>query len=146
MKVNFNVIEDVQNFVPLPDGQYLCRLSQVEESSTQNGDDMWKLRFEVVNGQHEGRFIFDNMVFSEAAIKRVKLICACLGIDINGEVDLTPELLKDRHCLVTVVTEEFVDSEGTSKTRNSVPFAGYKLADEAAVSMASKGEGENVPF
>ena len=76
-KIDFSNVDDVQDFSPLPDGKYLCQLSGIEEATTQNGDEMWKLRFEVVQEDHIGRLIFDNMVFSEAALKRVKLICVC---------------------------------------------------------------------
>jgi len=78
--INFSKVDDVQDYSPLPEGKYLCELSEVEETSTQYGDEMWKLKFEVVDGEHIGRYIFDNMVFSEAALKRVKLICSRLLI------------------------------------------------------------------
>ncbi|MDI6794806.1 MAG: DUF669 domain-containing protein [bacterium] len=80
-KVDFSTIDDVQDFSPIPDGQYLSRLSEIEETTTQYGDELWKLRFEVIEGEYAGRYIFDNMVFSKAALKRVKLICSRLGID-----------------------------------------------------------------
>ncbi len=135
-RIDFNRVDDVQDFSPLPDGRYLCRLAEVEEAATQYGDEMWKLRFVVESGPHRGRYIFDNMVFSEAALKRVKLICSRLGIDVSGELDLTPNLLKGRSCYVTVETEEYEDYEGNTKQRNVVPFAGYDRAD-GAPAMAS---------
>ena len=145
MKVNFTNVDDVQDFTPLPDDIYLFKLVLIEEATTQTGYDMWKLRFEVVSGPYEGRFIFDNMVFSEKAMRRVKLICYTLGVDITQEVDLTPELLLNKYSYVTVVTEDFEDNTGVTKQRNSVPFAGYGKADDAAVQMALSTD-EDVPF
>ena len=101
-RINFNTVDDIDDFSPLPEGQYLCRLAEVEEASTQYGDDMWKIRFVVAEGASQGRYIFDNLVFSEAALKRVKLVCSRLGLDVSGEVELTPDLLRDRTCLVSV--------------------------------------------
>ena len=72
---------------------------------------MWKLRFEVLDGEYRGRYIFDNMVFSDAALKRVKLICSRLGLDVSGEVELTPEVIMGRKCWVTVETEEYEDDD-----------------------------------
>ena len=92
-RINFNTVDDIDDFSPLPEGQYLCRLAEVEEASTQYGDDMWKIRFVVAEGASQGRYIFDNLVFSEAALKRVKLVCSRLGLDVSGEVELTPDLL-----------------------------------------------------
>ncbi len=154
-RIDFNNVDDVQDFSPLPDGKYLCRVAEVEEAATQYGDEMWKLRFVVDSGPHRGRYIFDNMVFSDAAMKRVKLICSRLGLDISRELDLTPALIKGRSCYVTVETEEYEDQEGNTKRRNVVPFAGYERADgtpAAAAPPAAKAAGaeddseEDLPF
>jgi hypothetical protein len=148
-RIDFSTVEDAQDFSPLPDGKYLCRLAEVEEAGTQYGDEMWKLRFVVAEGPHKGRRIFDNMVFSEAALKRVKLICSRLGLDVSGELDLTPEAIKDRTCYVTVETDEYEEDEGKMKRRNIVPFAGYERADKAAMESAAPGTDDSeddLPF
>jgi hypothetical protein len=77
------------------------------------------------------------MVFSDAAMKRVKLICSRLGLNVAGELDLTPALIEGRSCYVTVETEEYEDQEGNPKKRNVVPFAGYDRADQAGASAPS---------
>ena len=99
--------------------------------ATRNGDEMWKLRLVVDSGPHRGRYIFDNLVFSAAAMKRVKLICSRLGLDVSHELDLTPALIRGRSCYVTVEAEEYEDQEGITKRRNVVPFAGYECAEGA---------------
>ena len=140
--IDFNTVDDVQDFSPLPEGPYFCRLAEVEESATQKGDDMWKLRWVVESGEHRGRYIFDNMVFSQAALPRAKLICSRLGLDVSGELDLIPSAITDRTCNVTVDIEEYEDHEGNLKRRNVVPFAGYERTDQAvASSPPSDGEG-----
>lgn len=144
-KVDFSHIDDVQDFTPLPAGKYLCKLVEVEEANTQYGDEMWKLRFQVIEGKHTGRYVFDNMVFSEAAIKRVKLICGRLGLNVSGELDLTPDLIKNRSCYLTVQTEEYEDDEGNRKMRNVVPFAGYDRTDAAPTAAAAAAEGAEAP-
>lgn len=139
-KVDFSQIDDVQDFSPLPAGKYPCRLVEIEEARTQYDDEMWKLRFQVADGEHAGRFIFDNLVFSEAAMKRAKLICGRLGLDVSGKLDLTPDMLKGRSCLLTVEIEEYEDQEGKTKKRNVVPFAGYERSDQAAAPSAGDAE------
>lgn len=145
LKVDFSRVDDLQDFSPLPDGKYLCRLSEIEEAITRYGDDLWKLKFEVVKGEFTGRFIFDNMVLSKAALKRAKFICSKLGINVTGECELTPELLKSRRCYISVLTEGYEDAEGRIKKRNTVPFAGYEYAgDEEATEETS--EPDDMPF
>lgn len=130
-KIDFNKVDDVQDFSPLPDGKYSCTIVGVEEGSTQYGDEMWKVRFMVDHGPHRGRCIFDNLVFSKAAMKRAKLVCSRLGLDVSGELDLKPEMIQGRRCYISVETEQYTDHEGRPKRRNVVPFAGYGRADGA---------------
>ena len=94
--IEFDKVDDVLDFTPLPDGKYCCTVADVEEAKTQYGDEMWKLRFRVSEGQYKGRYIFDNMIFSTPGLKRVKLICSRLGLDVSGKSDLTPDLIKGR--------------------------------------------------
>jgi len=148
-KIDFSHVDDVQDFSPVPAGKYLCRLVGIEEASTQHGDEMWRLRFEIIKGPSAGRLIFDNLVFSEAALKRVKLICSRLGFDVSKELDLTPELIKGRVAILTVDTESYEDAEGRKKQRNTVPFAGYERASESDAPPAGAGEDdgeEHLPF
>ena len=146
-QIDFRTIEDAQDFTPLPDGKYVCRLDTVEEAATQHGDEMWKLRFKVADGPYQDRLLFDNLVFSEAALKRVKLICARLGLDVSGTLDLTPDLLIGRTCTLTVETEEYEDQEGNVKTRNVIPFAGYERADAATAPAEGEDASEDqLPF
>jgi len=131
-RIDFKEIDDVQDFAPLPAGTYLCRLVDVEKTTTRQGSEMWRLRWAVQEGPQRGRYLFDNMVFSAAAMKRVKHICAQLKLDVSGTLELTPAMIKGRTCRVTVETEEYEDHEGMTKRRNVVPFAGYESAGGAA--------------
>ena len=142
-KIDFSKIEEVDDFSPLPDGEYHCKLAKIEEATTVNSDEMWKLRFKVIEGEYAGKLIFDNMVFSPAALKRVKLICSRLGLDVSSEVDLTPEMILNKTCILTVTTEEYEDSEGRKKKRNVVPFAGYARTEGGDKSFEPQ---EDMPF
>ena len=144
-KIDFNKIDDVVDFSPLPPGKYLCKLADIEEASTQNGDEMWNLRFQVMEGESVGRYVFDRLVFSAAALKRVKLVCSRLGLNVDGEMDLTPQMIIGRSCLLAVQNEEYEDGEGTKKMRNVVPFAGYEKTDKAPT-QGTTGEQEEEPF
>ena len=101
---------------------------------------MWKLRLVVEAGPHRGRYIFDNMIFSDAAMKRVKLICSRLGLDVSGEIELTTVLVRGKSCYVTVETEDYEDQEGNTKRRNRVTFAGYERAESASPAAGEAAE------
>ena len=113
----------------------------------------------IVEAVKDADVVLVNMAAFPAAVvsrlKRVKLICSRLGLDVSGELDLAPSSIKGRTCNVTVEVEEYKDSEGKTKKRNVVPFAGYEKADESAADpYAENGEGsgsedsgeESLPF
>lgn len=130
VQINFSAIEDSCGFEPIPDGRYLCEVEDVSQTTNRNGDEMWKLRFRVTDGPYIGRAVFDNLVFSPMAHKRVKLVCRNLGLDVSGEVDLTPEMLYSKRCILTVYIRDYTDKDGETRTINYVPFDGYSPAPE----------------
>lgn len=130
-KIDFSTVDEAGDFSPLPEGKYLSRLESIDDSQqTQNGDDMWRMQFQVIEGEYKKRYIFDNMVFSEKAMSRVKLICSRMGLDVSGEVDLTTDLLIGRVVIIEVTVEEYTDEQEVTKKRNTVLFAGYERAEE----------------
>jgi hypothetical protein len=142
-KVDFSTVEDAKSFTPVPAGSYAVDVDSIEGTYTSGGDEMWKMRLKVLDGPHAGRFLFDNLVFSQRAMKRVKLICSKLGLETSGEVDLTPRMLRGKTCRVTVEVEDFVDDEGREKQRNNIPYAGYEAINDAA---GSGGDDEDDPL
>ena len=124
-RINFATIDSVSDFAPLPDGDYVCSLADIETDVTRAGDPMWKLRWAVESGEYAGRILFDNLAFSAKAMPRVKLICASCGLDVSGEVDLEPTMLLGKRASVSVFIEEFRDDQGAAKVRNRIPFGGY---------------------
>ena len=124
-RVDFSNVNDINDFAPLPDGEYLVRVADIETDSTRAGDQMWKLRWIVEGGEHAGRLLFDNLVFSPKAMPRVKLICASFGLDVSGVVDLDPSMLLEKRALVSTYLEEYEDDRGQQKVPNRIPYDGY---------------------
>ena len=139
-EVDFSTIDEAGDFTPLPEGKYVCRLESVDDNqTTQFGDEMWRMQFKVIKGEYKNRYIFDNMVFSEKAMPRVKLICSRMGLDVSGAVELTTDLLIGRAVVIEITTEDYTDEQEKTRKRNVVTFAGYQRAEEGA----GEGEGES---
>lgn len=124
-RIDFDNVDGIGSYSPVPDGQYLCRLTDIEPDSTRSGDEMWKLRWTVESGEHAGRLLLDNLVFSAKAMPRVKLVCESCGLVTSGSVDLEPSMLLDKRALVSVYVEEYVDDHNNDKARNRIPYDGY---------------------
>ena len=124
-RIDFENVEGIGDYSPVPDGQYLCRLTDIEPDTTRSGDEMWKLRWTVESGEHAGRLLFDNLVFNAKAMPRVKLVCSSCGLDVTGEVDLNPDMLLNKRIMVMTYQEEYEDERGQAKVANRIPFDGY---------------------
>lgn len=129
-RIDFSQVDGVTDFAPLPDGEYVCRLGDVEPDITRSGDAMWRLRWVVESGEFAGRLLFDNLVFSAKAMPRVKLVCESCGLDVSGALDLEPALLLQKRARIATYVEEYVDDHGTTKARNRIPWHGYSAATE----------------
>ena len=55
MRFDFSQIEDVESFVSIPEGTYLCRVAEVRAGVTRDGSVRWSLRLEVAEGEYAGR-------------------------------------------------------------------------------------------
>jgi hypothetical protein len=147
MEINFDEIDDVQDFTPLPAGRYRCRLAGIEESSTEKGAAMWRMSFVVLDGPFAGRRLFDNLPFSAKALKRVKLVFSRLGLPTTGVVDVTPALALNKTCYLTAEVEEYTDSENHPKKRNKIPFEGYeKDSNPSATGAEPQGRQDEDAF
>lgn len=152
MRVNWDGVDQAQDFGPAPAGTYLCRVMEAKAATTRFDDDMWKLTLEIAEGQYKGKQIWDNVVFSQNAMPRAKLICRSFGLSTEGETDIFPEDLRGREAYVTVEVEDYVNKEGQNRQRNSVTFGGYASADDAgAASVRSESESasavdDQIPF
>ena len=57
-KVKFQDVDETQQFKVIPEGNYVAEIVKVEETKTKNDDDMWKVQFKVIEGEHTGTSIF----------------------------------------------------------------------------------------
>jgi hypothetical protein len=130
MDINFDEIGDINDYDPVPEGTYTCRVAKVEEKPTRRGDEMWLLHLEIEDGEFAGRVIFDRLIFSKKALRRVKKALWCLGVDVGGTKNVPPNSLVGRRCSVHAVVEDYFDQEGEARTSNAVPFDGYAPVDD----------------
>lgn len=129
-RIDFNKVDPISSFAPVPEGEYICRLSDVETDVTRAGDTMWRLRWIVEGGEHDGRILFDTLNFSRKAMPRVRLVCESCGLNTSGAIELEPAMLLEKQVRVTTFVEQYTDEHGTTKARNRIPFGGYRAVGE----------------
>jgi hypothetical protein len=131
MRFDFSQIQDVESFVSVPEGTYLCRVAEVRDGLTRDGSVRWSLRLEVAEGEYAGRTAgWDGLSWSDRGIVRVKRVLEVLGVDVRGEIDLEPRDLVGSLARIEFRSEQWNDPvSGRQVTRLSVPYAGYAPAD-----------------
>ncbi len=145
-KVDFSKLKmEIRDFMPIPPDTYFCSLAEVEEASADNGGEIWKLKFLILAGPYQGRYLFERVEFIDDELSRLQWLCFCLGIDASGEVELTPAMIKGRVCYVSVGIEEYDDFEGDIKQRSVV--LGYKAFHKSIAGLVLAGDRDgNLPL
>jgi len=124
-------------YPPLPEGWYPVRISKAAVKTVdgkQGPFDKLVLTMEVLEGQHKGRLIFDDVILNDkpGSKKRRAIIWRRLGLVQKGarKAAISEEDLVGRECTVEVEVEEYPRKDGTQGTKNVVTFAGYKPVEE----------------
>lgn len=130
--MNFDEIDEASSFDPIPEGWYVCTLSEIEVRQTKAGDEMWGLKWEIVEGEYEGRFIWDNLVFTPKVYGRVKLLFTRCGVVPAGDFEPVPAMIEGKTVKVYTEINEYTDDNGKAKKNNKVTFDGYDYADSTA--------------
>ena len=131
-KMDVRKVDEASDYTPIPEGTYPCECDEVKEKTTRSGDEMWSVRWSVVSGEYEGRSFFDNLVFSEGALPRVKLVAKRVaGLDVDsGPIDFEPDHLVGKRAMIEVEINEYTDDNGKLKRNNKPTFGGYDYFDE----------------
>ncbi len=89
---------DDNPFAPIPAGWYIAEIVGSELKTTNDKTGKYiALKFKVIDGDHEGRFIFTNLNIvnkSDVAVKmaRADLKAICAAANFNGELEDTEDL------------------------------------------------------
>jgi len=132
MRYDFSEVEDIESFVSVPEGEHLCRVGEVREGTSRDDSPRWSLRLEVVGGDLSGRTAgWDSITWSARAVHRAKHVLDAMGFETDGPLELTSGELLGREAYVTFREEEWEDPQtGRRQARLSVPFIGYRRAEE----------------
>lgn len=118
----------------VPEDVYLCRIAEILTKSTKAGDEFWEIHWEIADGVYAGhRRVKDTLWFhTPKVLPRAKLLFACIGWGVEGDINFLPEHCEGRyaHCQVVTDRDEWKDRKGNDhvKLRSVVAFAGYMPA------------------
>lgn len=154
MELNFDEIEDAQDFTPLDKGRYPMEVVECVARPTQDGSPKWVLTLQVIDSDAAaGKRVFDNIVWKGGGMKRGKLVLGRLGVDTTGTRNIEPDELVGARAMVDVeidtYTKDLEDGSQVERQRNQVPYAGYHpMSDLVATRVQGGGSPpkDEVPF
>ena len=110
------------------EGIHTAKLIQIDDKETQNGDDMLVCQFKVIKGESEGAIVYDNLVLTDKALWKFKLVLEALGVKAEGKVVIDLDKLIDKVCDIEVAHEEY---NGQVRAR----ILGYSPASTASADI-----------
>lgn len=80
---------EVKGLDPIPEGVYSVEVVEATEGVSQSGNPKIDVRYKVLDGEYEGRILFEVLSFHPNALWRAKKTLQNLGFpaDFNGEID-----------------------------------------------------------
>jgi hypothetical protein len=141
MHFDFRQVQDIDSFVSIPEGVYVCRVAEVREGLARDSSVRWSMRLEVAEGEYAGRTAgWDSLTWSERGIRRVKRVLEVLGLDVGGEVEVQPSDLIGLEARIVFQTEEREDPfSGRRTLRLRVPYAGYSSSRDGGAGDRANG-------
>lgn len=98
---------NVQSFKRCEEGVHTVKLVQIDEGTSQAGDDMLKATFEVIKGESKGARVFDNFVLTDKALWKFKMCLSAMGVKCDGKIAVDLDKLIGKTVNVEVGHEEY---------------------------------------
>ena len=111
-----------------PPGTYDAVVSGVEAGTTQNGDEMLTIEFEIREGPEAGHKFKDRIFNTPRAAARMVHVLEALGVDTDRDVE--PRFLYGRHARVTIEGAEEFTSRRNGKTYQTEKIAYWGYAPD----------------
>jgi hypothetical protein len=106
---------------PLPDGDYIVRITAASERTANSGTPGFEFEMEVLVGDHAGRKVWDRLWFTDKTKGMVLWRMECAGIKVpDGDFTLEPDHFIGKRVQVTTRQEPYEGKDGSMKTRAEV--------------------------
>ena len=107
-KVDFTGVEA---FNKPAEGKHKAKISKVEETTSQGGNDMFKVTFEVVAGPSEGCRVIENYPLIDTALWKLKSLLQAIGMKADGRVQIDLDKMEGKVLEINVYYEDYNGQE-----------------------------------
>lgn len=132
--------EPMQDFTPVPAGNYVAWIISSEMKDTNAGDGQYlQLEWEIIQGEFKGRYLYSrlnidnpNKKAEEIALRELSSVCRAVGkLRVADSVEL-----HQVPCSLKVILEPRKDKPG----ENNNAIKGYKSVNESTTAGASSDD------
>lgn len=115
-KVDFTGVE---SFNKPAEGTHNAKVKKVEETTSQGGNDMFKVTFEVTSGPSKGCRVIENYPLIDTALWKLKSLLQAVGMKAEGRVQIDLDKLEGKALEIDVYYEDYngQDRAKISETR-----------------------------
>lgn len=97
----------VDTFTRCEEGIHTAKIVEIQEGTTQAGDDMLTGVFEVINGTSKGCKVYDNFVLTDKALWKLKQLLQSVHVKCDGKIALDLDKLIGKICDIAVYHDEY---------------------------------------
>lgn len=97
----------VEAYGKVGEGIHPAKIVEVEQTTSQAGDDMITVAFEVTAGPDKGGRVYDNFVLSQKALWKLKVLLKALGMKCDGKLIVDLDRMIGKACDVEVFHDEY---------------------------------------
>lgn len=97
---------DVKGLEPIPAGVYLATVKKATPGTSNSGNEKIDLQWQVEEGDHAERIIFDTLVWHPKALFRIKQVLIAFGYDENFSGEVEAEELEGQTALLAIDIEQ----------------------------------------
>lgn len=122
----------IETFNKPAEGAHKCKITKVEETSSQGGNDMFKVTFEVVSGPSKGCRVIENYPLIDTALWKLKSLLQAIGMKADGRVQVDLDKMEGKILEIEVYYEEYngQDRAKISETRKYIDSSDDTEDDE----------------
>ena len=152
VQADFTGIEPSTGWEPLPEGEYVMVVHEVEEVTAKTGTPGIRVTFRVAVGEHRDHPVTDTLWITPKAMPFVMQRLEALGVQVpNGPLTIDERLLHGRRAQLLVRHEPWEDRDGNArvaervKAYEPVPGDSSSTPDPLANAVPARTD-DDIPF
>lgn len=97
----------VESYTKASEGIHTAKITEIQEKTSQGGDDMLQFTFEIIKGDDKGCKVFEAFVLTDKALWKLKSCLQALGLKADGKMKLDLDKLIGKVCDIEVFWDEY---------------------------------------